>query len=32
MFACAIPLFFYKITEKKQREMVAEIEARKENK
>ncbi len=29
MFACAIPMFFYKITEKKQAEMVAEIEARK---
>lgn len=29
MFACAIPMFFYKITENKQREMVAEIEARK---
>ena len=29
MFACAVPMFFYKITEKKQREMVAEIEARK---
>ncbi len=29
MFACAIPMFFYKITEKKQAEMVAEIESRK---
>ena len=29
MFACAIPMFFYTVTEKKQREMVAEIEARK---
>ena len=29
MFACAIPMFFYTITEKKQAEMVAEIEARK---
>ncbi len=29
MFACALPMFFYKITEKKQAEMVAEIEARK---
>lgn len=29
MFACAVPMFFYNITEKKQREMVAEIEARK---
>ena len=29
MFACAIPMFFYNITEKRQREMVAEIEARK---
>ena len=29
MFACAIPMFFYKITEKRQAEMVAEIEARK---
>lgn len=28
MFACAIPMFFYTITEKRQREMVAEIEAR----
>lgn len=28
MFACAIPMFFYTITEKKQREMVAEIEKR----
>ena len=32
MFACAVPMFFYKITEKKQREMVAEIEARKASK
>ena len=31
MFACAIPMFFYNITEKRQREMVAEIEARKNN-
>ena len=29
MFACAAPMFFYTITEKRQREMVAEIEARK---
>ncbi len=29
MFACAIPMFFYTITEKKQREMVAEIAERK---
>ncbi len=29
MFACAVPMFFYKITEKRQAEMVAEIEARK---
>ncbi len=29
MFACAVPMFFYNITEKRQREMVAEIEARK---
>ncbi|MGN0538603.1 MAG: MFS transporter [Candidatus Fimenecus sp.] len=29
MFACAIPMFFYTITEKRQAEMVAEIEARK---
>lgn len=29
MFACAIPMFFYKITEKKQAEMVAEIAERK---
>ncbi len=29
MFACAIPMFFYTITEKKQAKMVAEIEARK---
>lgn len=30
MFACAVPMFFYKITEKRQAEMVAEIAARKE--
>ncbi len=29
MFACAIPIFFYNITEKRQAEMVAEIEQRK---
>ncbi len=29
MFACAVPMFFYKITENRQREMIAEIEARK---
>ena len=29
MFACAVPMFFYKVTEKKQAEMVAEIAARK---
>ena len=29
MFACAIPMFFYKITEKRQKEMVDEIAARK---
>ncbi len=29
MFACAVPMFFYTITEKKQAEMVAEIEKRK---
>ena len=29
MFACAVPMFFYKITEKRQREMIDEIEARK---
>ncbi len=28
MFACAVPMFFYRITEKRQREMVAEIQAR----
>lgn len=28
MFACAIPMFFYSLTEKRQRELVAEIEAR----
>ncbi len=32
MFACAVPMFFYTITEKRQREMVAEIEARKASK
>ncbi len=31
MFACAIPMLFYTITEKKQAQMVAEIEARKSN-
>ena len=29
MFACAVPMFFYTITEKRQAEMVAEISARK---
>ena len=29
MFACAVPMFFYKITEKRQAEMVAEVAARK---
>ena len=29
MFACAVPMFFYTITEKRQAEMVAEIDARK---
>ncbi len=29
MFACAVPMFFYKITEKRQAEMVKEIEERK---
>ena len=29
VFACAVPMFFYTITEKRQAEMVAEIEARK---
>ena len=29
MFACAIPVMFYKVTEKRQAEMVAEIAARK---
>ena len=29
MFACAVPIFFYTVTEKRQREMVAEIAARK---
>ncbi|MBO5895755.1 MAG: MFS transporter [Clostridia bacterium] len=28
MFACAVPMFFYKVTEKRQAEMVAEIAAR----
>ncbi len=28
MFACAVPMFFYTLTEKRQKEMVAEIEAR----
>ena len=32
MFACAVPVMFYKITEKRQAEMVAEIAARKESK
>ena len=32
MFACAVPMFFYTITEKKQAEMVKEIEARKASK
>lgn len=32
MFACAVPLFFYKVTEKKQAEMVAEIAERKKDK
>ena len=32
MFACAVPMFFYTLTEKRQREMVAEIEARKSTK
>ena len=32
MFACAIPMFFYTLTEKRQRELVAEIEARKASK
>lgn len=31
MFACAVPMFFYKVTEKRQAEMIAEIAARKEN-
>ncbi len=31
MFACAVPMFFYTITEKRQAEMVEEIEARKAN-
>lgn len=30
MFGCAIPMFFYKVTEKRQAEMIAEITARKE--
>ena len=29
MFACAVPMFFYTLTEKRQRELVSEIEARK---
>lgn len=29
MFACAVPMFFYTVTEKRQAQMVAEIEARK---
>ena len=29
MFACAVPMFFYTLTENRQRELVAEIEARK---
>ena len=29
MFACAVPMFFYSLTEKRQRELVEEIEARK---
>lgn len=29
MFACAVPMFFYKLTEKRQKEMVDEIAARK---
>lgn len=29
MFACAVPMFFYKVTEKRQAEMVSEIAARK---
>ncbi len=29
MFACAVPMFFYTITEKRQAEMISEIEARK---
>ncbi len=32
MFACAIPMFFYTLTEKRQREIVADIEARKASK
>ena len=32
MFACAVPMFFYTVTEKRQQEMVKEIEARKANK
>ena len=31
MFACAVPMFFYTITEKRQKEMVDEIAARKNN-
>jgi Na+/melibiose symporter-like transporter len=32
MFACAVPMFFYTLTEKRQREIVADIEARKASK
>ena len=32
MFACAVPMFFYTLTEKRQREIVAEIEVRKTSK
>ena len=32
MFACAVPMFFYRITEKRQAKMVAEIETRKASK
>ena len=32
MFACAVPMFFYKVTEKRQAEMVAEIAERKDKK
>ncbi|MBQ4572543.1 MAG: MFS transporter [Clostridia bacterium] len=31
MFACAVPMFFYTITEKRQAEMIADIESRKAN-